>query len=423
DTDDDNNCEEGVDDDHETYRRKMRIRANKVFEEQRRKGGRKTQAAMVRCLEEFIQHAKALGKIKDTIVDEHFLICYIEHTFEREKKNRRGTPIPGTRVGASQMKKQFFGALHVRKEQEAADPTLPRRRPGVTVHVWDLLKARMDAALQRVRGGLDTVEDAPDIIANTFLHDISDKQLEEIGLGFLKHRELPSVLKGHLAWTAQNATGNRGDDIRALKLAEMQPYEMMHPKRKTRVPVILGLQAAEKCGKRGMRTVINPSYSVFAPNKDALQCPIGAFAFYFHYLFDVYGIIDKMHIDFHLNSSWRQIWLLHSRNSPTVPFSEQSLNKVYTAAFKDANFESRIKVHLPRHLLGYKQERFSVDPNETSKLGWTRQQVFLDTYAPSLPKTAIIAAAGFDVDVPYDPLHTRIPVPERFQQLVCPMAE
>ena len=66
---------------------------------------------------------------------------------------------------------------------------------------------------------------------------------------------VPSTLKGFLAWTAQNATGNRGDDIRALKLAEMQPYEMMHPKRKTPVSVILGLQGAEKCGKRGMKTV------------------------------------------------------------------------------------------------------------------------------------------------------------------------
>jgi hypothetical protein len=32
-------------------------------------------------------------------------------------------------------------------------------------------------------------EDAPDIIANTFLAEVTQKQLDAIGLGFLQHRE------------------------------------------------------------------------------------------------------------------------------------------------------------------------------------------------------------------------------------------
>src|ERR1700722_11342568 len=32
-------------------------------------------------------------------------------------------------------------------------------------------------------------EDAADIIANTFLANITDKQINEVGLGFLQHRE------------------------------------------------------------------------------------------------------------------------------------------------------------------------------------------------------------------------------------------
>ncbi|KAJ7198510.1 hypothetical protein GGX14DRAFT_374030, partial [Mycena pura] len=410
----------------EGFRARVRARANEIFEKQRRKGGRSTQKAMVRCLDEFIEYALKKDLIRDRIIDENLLLHYINYTFHRPKKNQKGHIIPGTRVGASQIKKQFFGALRVRKTQEARDPKLAQSRPALTVTVWDLVKSRMSQALQRVRGGLDEVEDAPDIIANTFLHDITLEQLQEIGRGFLAHRELASALKGHLAWTGQNATGNRGDDIRALRLSEIQPYEMTHPKRKTRFFVVLGLQGAEKCGKRGMKTTINPSYSVFAPHKDGSQCAVGAFAFYLHFLFDVYHIIEKMQIDFTQNSSWRQIWLLHSRKSPTIPFSEPSLNNVYTSAFKVANFESRIKAHLPRHLLGYKQEQFScvhVDPNETSKLGWSRGQVYFDVYAPALPKNAIIAAAGFDVDEDNEPVHTRIPVPNHFLQLVCPMAE
>lgn len=32
-------------------------------------------------------------------------------------------------------------------------------------------------------------EDAADIIANTFLANITDKQINDVGLGFLQHRE------------------------------------------------------------------------------------------------------------------------------------------------------------------------------------------------------------------------------------------
>lgn len=52
-----------------------------------------------------------------------------------------------------------------------------------------------------------------------------------------------------------NATGNRGDDFRSLKLAELQPYSMQHPVHNMKIFAILGLQGEEKAGKRGMRTV------------------------------------------------------------------------------------------------------------------------------------------------------------------------
>ena len=58
-----------------------------------------------------------------------------------------------------------------------------------------------------------------------------------------------------LAWTCQNATGNRGDDFRALKLCDMQPYELLHPNLETEVYCVLGLQDKSKTSNRGMRTV------------------------------------------------------------------------------------------------------------------------------------------------------------------------
>lgn len=64
-----------------------------------------------------------------------------------------------------------------------------------------------------------------------------------------------STVNGHLAWTWQNATGNRGDDLRALRLAELQPFEMLHPDKETEIDTILGMQGQEKAGRKGMKTV------------------------------------------------------------------------------------------------------------------------------------------------------------------------
>jgi len=54
-------------------------------------------------------------------------------------------------MAQSHIKKLYFGALRIRKEQDAEDPTLTQRRPATSVHVWDALKGRMNEALNRVR--------------------------------------------------------------------------------------------------------------------------------------------------------------------------------------------------------------------------------------------------------------------------------
>ena len=55
------------------------------------------------------------------------------------------------RVNQFQIKKEFFGALHIRKVQDAQDPMLATRRPATTVHVYDAVKTRMDEALRNAR--------------------------------------------------------------------------------------------------------------------------------------------------------------------------------------------------------------------------------------------------------------------------------
>ncbi|KAJ6600862.1 hypothetical protein B0H10DRAFT_1958552 [Mycena sp. CBHHK59/15] len=307
---------------------------------------------------------------------------------EREKKSRRGQPIPGTRLGASQLKKLFFGALRIRKQQDAANPTLAQSRPATTFITWEGIKCRMDESIHRVRDGHEENEDAPDIRANTFLPEVTDQQLQIIGYGFLAHRQKRLVIFGHLAWTCQHATGNRGDDFRALKLAELQPYTIIHPNRTTAIQSVLGLQGEEKAGKRGMRT-----------------------------------ITDTLKIDWSVNKSWRQIRILHGPKSPNTPYNEQNLYNLYCKAYAFAGFSSKMKAHLPRHLLGYRQEALGVDGADTAKLGWVRGQTYFDTYAPALPKKAILGAAGYQAEETYDPVWRHVHVPEQFLRLICPNAE
>ncbi|KAF8209033.1 hypothetical protein K438DRAFT_2012373 [Mycena galopus ATCC 62051] len=403
DGDEDNEDEEGADDesdggedgpeDMEAFRRGVRVDAD----------------AMVRGWDEFTRKALASKEIPDNTVDEHSLLLFIKFSAERPKCNRRGVDIPGTFVGASQLKKLFFGALRIRKEQDANDPSLARRCPATSVIVYDSIKTRMDEALEREPNGLTPEEDAPDIRANTWLSQL-----------FVTVR---LAVWGHLAWTAQHASGNRGDDFRALKLAELQQTTLKHPDKRTDIWSVLGMQGEEKAGKRGMRTVINPVYSVFIANLKPEMCPLGGFAFYFHYIYDEKKIIDTMNLDYKINKSWHQIRVLHGPKSPTTPFNEQNLYNLYCRAYKEAGFKSRMKANLPRHLLGYRQEAAGVDPLETSKLGWVRGQTYMDTYAPALPKTAILGAAGYKVDDVYDPIWRKVRIPERFLMLVCPMAE
>ncbi|KAJ7876636.1 hypothetical protein B0H13DRAFT_2347514 [Mycena leptocephala] len=380
---------------HTAFKQTTRVQAVRRAEGNRRIGGIRTQKAVVKDFNEWQTMALKQGEIKDKIIDEHAILHYIEYSAEHEKKTRRGVPIPGSRLGASQLKKLFFGVLRIRKPQDAADPGLAQRRPATTFIVWEALKNRMDEALQHVRNGLDEAHDALDIRANTLLAE---------------------PIASCVLWClviSHGALSNRGDDFRPLKLAELQPYGMTHLDGRTSVFTVLGLQGEEKAGKRGMRY---QSYSAFVTNKNPEVCPLGAFAFYHHYIHDVMDVASKLKID------W-SIRVLHGPKSPNTPYNEQNLYNLYCRAFVCAGFSSHMKAHLPRHLLGYKQEKMGVDKADTSKLGWVRGATYFDTHAPALPKKAILGAARFKVEETYDPVWTRVHVPQQFLELICPKAE
>ncbi|KAF4621817.1 hypothetical protein D9613_012165 [Agrocybe pediades] len=215
------------------FQKKVRVEEAKRAEANRRAGGIKTQNSVEKAWKEFCNQALEKGHIKDTIIDEHHLLLFIKYSAERPKRTPKGSTKTGTRIGAI---------------QEAEDPNLEYSRPIKTIYVWNSLKGRMNEAIKRERTGIGIDDDALDITANTFLEGITDEQLTKVSKAFLTHRELRSTINGHRAWTAQNASGNRGDDFRALRLAELQPYTFTHPDGVTRIECILGCQGEEKAG-------------------------------------------------------------------------------------------------------------------------------------------------------------------------------
>ncbi|KAF4607636.1 hypothetical protein EYR38_001709 [Pleurotus pulmonarius] len=314
--DDDEDEEEEVAESFDAFQTRVRLDAVKRTEGNRREGGLRTQQASVRLWNEWVALARSQGKIRDNIVDEHSLLLFIQFSAERCKRTRRGVDIPNTFVGASQLKKLFFA-------------------------------------------------------------DVTEEQMAAVGDGFIQHRELRSCIYGHVAWVTQTASGNRGDDLRALKLAELQPWVMLHPNSQTAIECILGLQSEEKAGKRGMRTIINPVYTVWIAHRDPVHCPLGAFALLMHFLHDVKDFTAQMNVDWSVNTSWRQARVLSGPNAFDTPFSDQSLYNLYVKAFDKADFISRVKAHLPCHILGYKQEQMGVDPSDTAQLGWEGSPVDL----------------------------------------------
>ncbi|KIK06290.1 hypothetical protein K443DRAFT_3320 [Laccaria amethystina LaAM-08-1] len=220
-----------------------------------------------------------------------------------------------------------------------------------------------------------------------------------------------------------NASGNRGDDIRALRLCEMQPYQFLHPNGETTIPAVLGLQSdmEQKARSKGMKTTINPTYTCFIAHRNPEMCPLGAFALYLHYIHDVANIDNKYNIDYAVNKSWRNLRLIHG-SSATVPYHETALQNLFVQSYRKAGVESNLKAHLARHMLGYHQEKMGVRAEETSKLGWSRD-TYQNTYAPALPKSAILGAHGYKVHETYSPPWTQVDVPKLFLELVCPMAE
>ena len=132
-----------------------------------------------------------------------------------------------------------------------------------------------------------------------------------------------STVMGHVAWTCQNASGNRGDDLRSLKQCDLQPYKLLHPNMETIIPTVLGLQDEHKAIKNGMQTMssfahlrcnsqcviqtVNPTYMAFIAHRNPVMCPLGAIAIYLHWLHDYYKLAEHIDIDWAQNSSWRKV--------------------------------------------------------------------------------------------------------------------
>lgn len=106
-----------ITDDFLTFQAQLRKKAVQNFEDNRRSGGIKTQKSVVKAFQvrrgsymrfkltetyfqKFLRLKLSTKELRDDIVDEHCLLLWIEYNATRLKLDRKGTPIPNTRVGA-----------------------------------------------------------------------------------------------------------------------------------------------------------------------------------------------------------------------------------------------------------------------------------------------------------------------------------
>ncbi|KAF9489783.1 hypothetical protein BDN71DRAFT_1435158 [Pleurotus eryngii] len=271
----------------------------KQTEENQHKGGLKTQQAFVRLWNEWVALAMGQGTICNNIVNEHSLLLFVKYSAERCKQTRC---------------------------------------------VWDEIKTHMDITLKCACSGLVQGKDTPDIVTNTFLEDVTDEQMAVVGDGFIQHCEFCFCIYGHVAWVMQTASGNWGDDLCALKLAELQPW------------------------------------TVWIAHCDPVCCLLGAFTLLMHFLYNVKDFTRHMEVDWSMNKSWHHVCVLLGPGTSNTPFSDQILYNLYVKAFDRANFVSHVKAHLPHHILGYKKEQMGIDLDDTAQLGWVHGETYFDTY-------------------------------------------
>lgn len=148
------------------------------------------------------------------------------------------------------------------------------------------------------------------------------------------------------------------------------------------------------------------------------MCPLGAFAIYFHYLYDEYRLLEKRPINFQLNKDWRTVSSSYScrsiqsntcvgasppRIDPRCTIQRTMPIQSHCASLQTSIVCLKIQAALcsacpwlsPNgygvyffHLLNtYRLLTVvsRVDANETAKLGWSRG-TYIDTYAPAIPK-------------------------------------
>ncbi|KAJ9111320.1 hypothetical protein QFC20_002611 [Naganishia adeliensis] len=328
-----------------------------VIQGSRRPGAISTDRHCVKMIERFTAIALPQNHLQDAFIDEHFITLSLKHSSERERMTPQGLAIPGTRIGSAQLRKLFFGALRYRHQQVATIPELAAQkvqRPAASRQLTKFLKALMHQAVVNLRMGETEGEDAQDVRAGTILDRLTSEEEIRLGAGFLVHKN-----------------GMRGDVIRSMYLAAMQPYNMMLPLQSANVevPGIILLQWTHKTGYTTSDQ--HPKFHTVITHKDPLYDAHTSFALYFHWLFDVYEIEEKHEFDWTLNKSWR-----------------------------------RHKSSLQRQLMGKHHGEYGVAQSETERMGWA-SGVYAKHYANPIAKHDVLGSAGFSKVERYDPAEAR----------------
>ncbi|KAN0139095.1 hypothetical protein V8E53_003097, partial [Lactarius tabidus] len=367
----------------------------------RRKSGRQTEKSVLSLWKQWVPGAIAVGIIPDIIVDANHSMAYLKYAATRQLLTTTGQDQDNRQqLSSASLKKVMTMLGRVRRRQVDDDRTLEISRPASSNRSSEFYKALMVEA-QRLQ-----LEDADfDVSENTILDSqLFPEHFEQVTKSILTGLDqLPSIIKAHFSWTWQCTTLNRGDELVNLLLSCLQPFQLCVPEH---MPIngrrpglghyffgVLSLYHETKVPKPGKR---EPDYNFVLPHREPLRCSIGALAILLHFVFDQEGLVAKTPgWDWSCPSTWRMIRLMFGKTATTI--------------------KSKKKLHLARCTMPTVLEEMGVTMDEIDGIGHWASNTRREVYAAKIPKSAVVALAGFYVGEAYHVPWAGVPVPDKLQ--------
>ncbi|KAF8257119.1 hypothetical protein EI94DRAFT_1818964, partial [Lactarius quietus] len=339
------------------------------------KGGCQMENSVLSLWKQWVPGAIAAGIIPDVIVDADHSMAYLKYaathwlltTTGQDKDNRQ-------RLSSASLKKVMTMLGRVRHRQVDDDRALDTSRPASSNRSSEFYKALMVEAQH-----LQLEDEDFDVCENTILDSqLFPEHFEQVTKSiFSGLDQLPSIIKAHFSWTWQCTTLNRGDELVNLLLSCLQPFQLCVPEH---MPI------------NGRRPGLG------------------------HYFFGVLSLYHETKVP-------KPGVKLMFGKTVGKPCSPDTLWKMYTTFLEATTIKSMKKLHLACRTMPTVLEEMGVTMDEIDGIGHWASNTHRDVYAAKIPKSAVVALAGFYVGEAYHVPWAGIPVPGKLQTMLFPFVE